>query len=337
MDFERIPKTRISVLLMGGLLSRFGKFKIPHPGGDRIGLRPITTHLDALKKIGAEIENENNFYLFDAKNIQGKEIILKEFSVTATENLMMAAVKTPGKTVIKGAAAEPQVQDLGAFLNKMGANIKGLGTHTIYIEGVEKLNSASHYIIPDPSESATFIAAGAVTLGEIEVKNIAPKHLDMFFDKLKEIGVDFETGKDWAKVRDLSSSFKATRIQALPFPGFPTDFLPLTVPILTQAEGKSLIHDPLYENRFNYVQELKKMGADIEIVDPHRTFIYGKTPLRGVRIESWDIRAGASLIIAALLAKGQTTIEGVYQIDRGYEKVEEKLQKLGADIKRVKV
>jgi len=335
IDFKRISKTRISVLLVGSLLPRFKKFKIPHPGGDRIGLRPITTHLDAFKKLGAAVENEGDFYFFRAENLKGKEIVLKEFSVTATENLMLASALAPGKTIIKGAAAEPQVQDLGEFLKKMGAKIEGLGTHTIYIKGVKKLEGVSHKIIPDPTEAGTFIVAGAVTPGEIEIKNIIPEHLDMFFDKLEEIGVDFEKGEDFVKVGDLSQNLRATRVQALPFPGFPTDLLPITVPILTQAKGKSLIHDPLYENRFNYVQELKKMGADIEIVDPHRTFVYGKTPLHGVRIESWDIRAGASLIIAALLAKGRTTIEGVYQIDRGYEKIDEKLQKLGADIKRV--
>ncbi|MBZ9578390.1 UDP-N-acetylglucosamine 1-carboxyvinyltransferase [Patescibacteria group bacterium] len=335
MDFEKIPKTRISVLLIGGLLSRFKKFKIPHPGGDRIGVRPITTHLEALRKLGTNIENENEFYFFEAKNLEGKEIVLKEFSVTATENLMLAAVKTPGKTIIKGAAAEPQVQDLGFMLKKMGARIAGLGTHTILILGVEKLKGTFHKICPDPLEAGTFIAAGAVTPGRIEVKNIIPEHLDIFFDKLEEIGVDFEKGKNFVRVGDLSQDLKATRVQAFPYPGFPTDLLPITVPILTQAKGKSLIHDPLYENRFNYVQELKKMGADIEIVDPHRTFIYGKTPLHGVRIGSWDIRAGASLIIAALLAKGQTVIEGIYQIDRGYEKIDTKLQKLGADIKRI--
>ncbi|MBZ9569802.1 UDP-N-acetylglucosamine 1-carboxyvinyltransferase [Patescibacteria group bacterium] len=335
MDFEKIPKTRISVLLIGALLPRFKKFKIPHPGGDRIGLRPITTHLKALKKMGVDIENEGNFYFFEARNLRAGEIVLKEFSVTATENLMLAAIKTPGKTIIKGAAAEPQVQDLGFMLKKMGARIAGLGTHTILILGVEKLKGCYHRIIPDPSEAGTFISAGAITPGRIEVKNIIPEHLDIFFDKLEEIGVDLEKGKNFVRVGDLSQNLKATRVQAFPYPGFPTDLLPITIPILTQANGKSLIHDPLYENRFNYVQELKKMGADIEIVDPHRTFIYGKTPLHGVRIESWDIRAGASLIIASLLAKGQTTIEGIYQIDRGYEKIDEKLQKLGADIKRV--
>ena len=335
MDFEKISKTRVSVLLIGGLLSRFKNFKISHPGGDRIGLRPISTHLEALKKLGVEISEEGDFYYFRTKNLRSSEIILKEFSVTATENLMMATSSLKGKTVIKGAAAEPQVQDLGKMLKSMGVKIEGIGTHTILIEGKEKLTGTSHQIIPDPLEAGTFIVAGAVTPGEVIIKNIVPEHLDLFLDKLEEIGVNLVKGNDFVKV-NFSPRLKAARVQAFPYPGFPTDLLPAIVPLLTQAEGKSLIHDPLYENRFNYVQELRKMGADIEIVDPHRAFIFGKTPLRGLSIESWDIRAGASLIIAGLLAKGKTTINNIYQIDRGYEKIEERLQKLGANIKRIK-
>jgi len=336
IDFEKIGQTRLSVLLIGPLLARFKKFKISHPGGDRIGLRPITAHLEALKKLGAKIENEGNFYFFEGENLRGNEIILKEFSVTATENLMLSAVLTPGKTIIKGAAAEPQVQDLGLLLQKMGARIAGLGTHTILILGVEKLKGCPHQIIPDLLEAGTFITIGAVTPGEILIKNIIPEHLDLFLDKLEEIGVQFEKGKDFVRVGDLQKNFRAARVQALPYPGFQTDLLPIIVPLLTQANGKSLVHDPLYENRFNYIQEIKKMGADIEIVDPHRVFVYGKTPLSGRKIESWDIRAGASLVITALLARGETEIDGVYQIDRGYEKIEQKLQKLGADIRRIK-
>jgi len=334
MDLELIGETRVSVLLIGSLISRFGKFKIAHPGGDRIGVRPITTHLEALKKLGVEMKNEGVFYYFEAKNLCGTEIILKEFSVTATENLMMAAVKAKGRTIIKGAAAEPQVQDLGEMLNKMGAKISGLGTHTIIIDGVEEIHGTAHSITPDLLEAGTFIAISAITPGEVEIKNIIPDYLDIFLDKLEEIGVNLERHPNSIKV-GFSPNLKAAKVQALPYPGFPTDLLPVIVPLLTQANGKSLVHDPLYENRFNYVQELKKMGADIEIVDPHRLFIYGKTPLRGLKIESWDIRAGASLVIAALLAKGESIIENVYQIDRGYEKIEEKLKRLGAQIERI--
>jgi len=327
-------KSRISVLLIGGLLSRFQEFRISHPGGDRIGLRPITTHLAALKKLGVEISQKNNFYYFKAKNVKESEIVLEEFSVTTTENLMMAVALTPGKTKILGAAAEPQVQDLGEMLKKMGAKIEGVGTHEIVIEGVEKLNGVDYEISSDLLEAATFLVAGALLPGEIEVRNFFPSHLDLFLAKLTEIGVNFKKGSDFVKVK-FSKDLRSSRIQALPYPGFQTDLIPVILPLLTQAKGKSLVHDPLYENRLYFTQELRKMGADIEVVDPHRAFVFGPTPLRGVKIESWDIRAGASLIIAALVAEGQSTIENAHQVDRGYEKIETKFQKLGADIKRV--
>ena len=334
MNLELVGKARISVLLIGGLISRFKNFKISRPGGDRIGLRPISTHTEALKKMGVIIQEKGDIYQFKTKNLLGCEVVLKEFSVTATENLMMAAVLSSGTTIIKGAAAEPQVQDLGKMLNSMGAKIKGKGTHTIVIKGVKKLHGTNHKIISDPLESGTFIVAGAITPGQVQVKNVILGHLDLFLDKLEEIGVILKKKADSVFV-DYSPKLKAVKIQALPYPGFPTDLLPITLPLLTQAEGKSLVHDPLYENRLNYIQELRKMEADIEIVDPHRAFVFGSTPLRGVTIESWDIRAGASLVIAALLAKGKTTIHNIRQIDRGYEKIEEKLQGIGADIKRV--
>lgn len=334
IDFDLMGKSRISVLLIGGLLSRFQEFRISHPGGDRIGLRPITTHLAALKKLGVEISQKNNFYYFKAKNVKESEIVLEEFSVTTTENLMMAVVLTPGKTKILGAAAEPQVQDLGEMLKKMGAKIEGVGTHEIVIEGVEKLNGVDYEISSDLLEAATFLVAGAILPGEIEVRNFFPSYLDLFLAKLTEIGVNFKKGSDFVKVK-FSKDLRSSRIQALPYPGFQTDLIPVILPLLTQAKGKSLVHDPLYENRLHFTQELRKMGADIEVVDPHRAFVFGPTPLRGVKIESWDIRAGASLIIAALVAEGQSTIENVHQVDRGYEEIETKFQKLGADIKRV--
>ena len=335
IDFNLVGKSRVSVLLIGSLLSRFQNFKISHPGGDRIGVRLISTHLEAFKKLGVEISQEGDFYYFQRKQLKGSEIILKEFSVTATENLMMATVLAKGQTVIKGAATEPQVQDLGKMLKNMGAKVEGIGTHTIFIEGVKELKGVSHQIIPDLLETGTFMIMGAATPGEIEIKGCFPSHLDTFLAKLEEIGVNFKKGPDSIQV-SFSPEIRATKIQALPYPGFPTDLVPVILSLLTQAEGKSLVHDPLYENRLNFTQELRKMGADIEVVDPHRAFVFGKTPLSGVKIESWDIRAGASLVIAGLIAKGQTIIENIYQIDRGYEKIEEKLQKLGADIKRIK-
>lgn len=336
INFEKFSRARTSVLLIGPLLSRFKEFEISRPGGDRIGLRPITTHLRALKELGVEIKEDGDFYYFSSKNLVGKEIILPEFSVTATENLMLASVLAKGETVIKIAASEPHVQDLGEMLKKMGAKIEGIGTHTLKIKAVKELRGTEHKIISDPIEGGTFLALGAVVEGRVLVKNVRTDHLDFFLEKLREIGVEFKSGDNSIEVWG-NSCFKATRVQALPYPGFPTDLLPLVVPLLTQAEGKSLIHDPLYENRLNYTQELRKMGADIEIVDPHRAFVFGKTVLRGVTIESWDIRAGASLLVAGLIAQGTTTIENIEQIDRGYERVEERLRGLGANIRRITV
>lgn len=334
IDFQKFSKARTSVLLIGALLPKFQNFKISRPGGDRIGFRPITTHLQALTHLGAEIKEEGDFYYFRTEKLQGKEIVLPEFSVTAAENLMMAASLAEGRTIIKIVAQEPHVQDLAEMLNKMGAKIEGMGTHTLKIEGVKKLKGVEHKIIPDPIEAGTFLVIGAGCGGQVLVKNAKAEHLDLFLEKLKEMGVNFEIKAGGIKVLG-SQEIKPAKIQALPYPGFPTDLLPLVVPLLTQAKGKSLIHDPLYENRLNYVQELRKMGADIEIVDPHRAFVFGKTPLHGVTIESWDIRAGASLIVAGLMAQGTTNIDSIEQIDRGYEKIEERLQKLGAEIRRL--
>ena len=219
IDFNLVSKSRVSVLLIGGLLSRFQNFKISHPGGDKIGVRPISTHLEALKELGVEITQEGDFYYFRRKALKGSEIVLKEFSVTATENLMMIAVLSQGKTVIKGAAAEPQIQDLGKMLKNMGAKIDGLGTHTIFIEGVKELNGTSHRIMPDLLETGTFAIIGAATEGEIEIKNCPPSYLDIFLAKLEEIGVNFKKRPDSILV-NFSPKIRATKIQALPYPGF---------------------------------------------------------------------------------------------------------------------
>lgn len=345
LDASLISATRLSVLLIGPLLSRFKEFTFMPPGGDRIiggarvkgggrvGIRPITTHLEALGELGARYERTGNTYHFKAKKFRPREVVLKEFSVTATENLMMLAAGIPGKTIIKSAAAEPHVQALGKMLKEMGAGLEGIGTHTIEIEGKEKLKGVHHKIIPDYLEAGTFAVAGALTPGRLKIKNFPFNHLDLFLAKLQEMEVRFIKQGEMMVV-DFSPEIKSVRVQALPYPGFPTDLLPIITSLLTQAKGRSLVHDPLYENRLNFLHELRKMGADIEIVDPHRAFVFGKTSLSGIKISSWDIRAGASLLTAALAADGQTTIENIYQIDRGYEKIDEKLRKVGADIKR---
>lgn len=338
INVKKIPadlfrKMRMSVLLIGPLLSRFKKFKVPHPGGDKIGLRPISAHLNALKEFGIQIKELPGFYIFESpEKKQGKRIVLKEFSVTATENIMMLASGVKGKSKIETAACEPHVQDLGKFLQKMGVNIKGIGTHTIEIEGKEKLSGAKHSICADFTEAGTFFLAFALTGGEGKIKNIDPEALTFFLQKMKDIGVNFEVKKNEIIVKK-SKDFKAVKIQSLPFPGFPTDLQPQATVLLTQAKGKSLIHDPLYENRFGHLHELRLMGADIEITDPHRALVFGKTKLVANNISAADIRAGATLILAALIARGTSKIYNVHQIERGYERFDEKLRKLGANIK----
>ena len=337
---EKIPinlfeKMRVSVLFIGPLAIRFKKFKVPHPGGDKIGLRPIATHLEALENFGIKTEEKDGFYHFQApEKLEGKKVVLKEFSVTATEIIMMLASRAAGITKIEIAAAEPQVQDLGFFLRKMGVNIEGIGTHTIEIEGKEKLGGAEFSFCPDLLEAGTFFIALALTGGEGRIKNVNPDHLTFFLGKMKEMGVNFDISDNEILVKK-SNNFKPTKIQVLPYPGFPTDLQPQTSVLLTQAQGKSLIHDPLYENRFQHLHELRKLGADIEITDPHRALIFGKTELIGNKINASDIRSGAALILAGLIAKGQTTIENISQIERGHEEIEEKLRKLGAHIERI--
>ena len=336
MDFELARKTRISVLFIGALLGRLKSFKMVRPGGDRIGLRPISTHLQALEALGVEVQYKDDFYYFKKGKPKTHRIVLSEFSVTATENIIMAAVLTPGEFVIEGAALEPQVQDLINLLNQMGAKIEARGSHSFYIQGVTRLRGVSYDIIPDPLEAGTLIAAGALTKGKVVVQQMIPEHLTMFLAKLKEMGVVLDIQEDQVIV-SYSPQLKKAKVQALPYPGFPTDLLPIIVPLLIRAEGKSLIHDPLYENRLRYIDELRKMGADIEMVDPHRAFSFGPSSLKGARIESSDIRAGASLILAGLMGSGTTIIENIEQIDRGYEKIEERLRSLGAKIERTKL
>ena len=338
---ERIPaelfeKARMSVLLIGPLLGRFRSFKIPHPGGDKIGLRPITTHLEGLAGFGAKVENSGQFYRFERpKTLKGTNIALKEFSVTATENVMMASALAQGKTKIEIAASEPHVQELGIFLRKMGLQISGEGTHTIQIRGNRKLRGTSYIVPPDYIEAGTFLIALAISKGQGLIKNVVPEHLTFFLGKMREIGVNFKIKKNniWVQKSD---NLKAAKIQILPHPGFATDLQPQTCALLTQARGKSLVHDPLYENRFSHLHELRKMGADIEITDPHRALIFGPTKLLGTKVDGNDIRSTMALVLAGLAAKGKTVVNGAEQIDRGYEKIEEKLKILGAKIERIK-
>jgi UDP-N-acetylglucosamine 1-carboxyvinyltransferase len=340
LDPQKIPyalfeKMRVSVLLIGPLLARFRNFKVPHPGGDKIGIRPVKIHLETLKKFGVKFWEENGFYCFEVpETIKGTNIALKEFSVIGTEIVMMLAAVAKGKTMIEIAAAEPQVQDLCAMLSLMGAKIKGCGNHTLEIEGASKLTGVEFAICSDPLETGTFLIAFTLTGGQGMIKKTEPQHLTFFFERMKDIGVNLEIDGTNIKVNP-SNDFKATKIQVLPYPGFPTDLQPQTAVLLTQALGKSLIHEPLYENRFQHLQELRKMGADIEITDPHRALIFGKTELTGTKVDASDIRAGAALILAGLAAKGETIVDNIFHIERGYEKFDEKLRALGARIERI--
>jgi len=336
ISYEKFSQARTSVLLIGPLAARFKQFKVSRPGGDKIGLRPITTHLDVLEKLGVLVKEEGDFYCFKTKNLIGQEIVLPEFSVTATENLLMTACLAKGKTIIKLAAQEPHVSCLVEQLRKMGANIEKICENCFSVNGAggQLLGGVEHTVIADYIEAGTFIIIGALAGQGVLVKNAVPEYLDSFLERLGAAGARFQVMGNDVQVWP-ADGLQAIRLQALPYPGFPTDLLPLMVPVLTQAKGKSLIHDPLYENRLNYIHQLRKMGADIEMVDPHRAFVFGPTPLTGVAIESWDIRAGASLVVAGLIAQGQTIINNIEQIDRGYEAIEKRLQMLGADIKRV--
>jgi len=336
MDFEEVGKMRSSILLLGSLSARFPKFKMSCPGGCLIGSRPIGTHFRALEKMGVKIKQDNDFYRIDSSRRRAAKVVLGEFSVTATENALMLASAIPQKTIIKIAAAEPHVQDLAGFLVKLGVKVKGAGTHTLEVIGRNNLKGADHRIIPDANEAATFLIMGAATKSRVTVKNAVEDNLDLVLEKLREFGAEFEIKKNSITVLPKSGLKAVAKIDARIYPGIPTDIqAPLGV-LATQAEGTTLIHDTLYEGRFKYIQELRKMGAVAVVSDPHSALITGPTQLYGKEVISFDLRAGASMIIAALLARGGSVIKNIEQVDRGYERIEERLQKLGADIRRVK-
>ena len=335
LDSNLVQKLRASILLMGPLLARKGKMEMLHPGGCIIGKRPVGTHFQALEKLGVDIKQDKLSYRARVKTkLKPAVVFLDEPSVTATENALMAAVLISGKTAIKYAACEPHVQDLCRFLSKMGAIISGIGTQTLKIEGQPKLSGAEHKIIPDNIEAGTFAVAAAVTKGDVIIENIIPEHLDPILNKLKIMGVKFRISKDFLHIKP-TVTFKSTRIQTAPWPGFPTDLQAPFCVLATRAKGTSLVHDWMYERRLSYIDELIRMGADIILCDPHRALVNGPKKLFAAKIGSPDIRAGTALIIAALAADGETVIENIHLIDRGYENIEKRLCKLGADIKRV--
>lgn len=331
---EQVGLLRGSILLMGGLLGRTKYLKMPRPGGDIIGARPIEAHLDAFRQLGAVIAEDKGFVTIDGQDMQAGRVVLPEFSVTATENILLVAATLPGTTTIEIAAAEPHVVALAKLLNSMGAKITGAGTHTIVVEGSEKLSGVEITNIPDMLEAGSFILLGAVTQSDITVTHVPINDLLLFFKKLDEIGVDYTIDAQQQTVHVRPGPLNAFKLQTLPHPGIATDLqAPFTV-LATQASGSSLIHDPMYEGRFRHIHELQKMGASVIVCDPHRVIIHGPTPLHCHRIPSLDIRSGITLLIAALAAEGETIIDEAEIIDRGYANITDRLQAIGADIKR---
>lgn len=333
LDRKAMRSMRSSVLFLGPMLARWREVELPEPGGCIIGNRPVDTHLTALTGIGAVCEAGQEGYRLRTEGLNGREVILPEFSVTATENLMMAASTAKGRTVIKLAAAEPHVQDLGDFLNAMGARVQGHGTHTVIIDGVEKLGGAEHTIIPDQIEAGTFMVAAALTRGDLRIEGVRTDHLDAVVQRLGAIGASIESGPDWVRVT-APGALKSFKFQSLPYPGLPTDLMAPFGVLATQCAGTSLIHEPLYEGRFGFVNELVKMGANAVICDPHRVLISGPTPLYGREIKSVDLRAGATLLLAGILADGETVLQQAEIIDRGYERIEARFAEVGAEIAR---
>lgn len=331
---DGVCNMRASILLLGPLLARFGKAKMPFPGGCILGKRPVDAHLYALEQLGAKTIEESNKLSLTAKKLNGNDIVMTEISVTATENAIMGAVLAKGKSMIRLAAAEPHVQDLCRFLNKLGAKIKGIGTHDLEITGVNKLRGGEYSVTGDYLEAGTFAIAAAVTNGKVTIKGIDPHHLDSFWQKLKEAGIKLIFEKNSVTIHPHTKLKNVAKIRTAVFPSFPTDLQAPFAVLLTQTPGDSIVHETLFDGRLNYLAELEKMGAKFEILNPHQAVIKGKTSLKGVQISSWDIRAGAAMVIAALVANGKTEISNINYIDRGYEKLEQKLRKLGAKIER---
>jgi UDP-N-acetylglucosamine 1-carboxyvinyltransferase len=339
VPLEAAAKMRASFMLLGPLLARFGRVIISNPGGDRIGRRPVNLHVEAMRSLGAQIEYRNGYYFATAPGrLRGAEVRFPFVSVMGTENAMLAATLADGHTVIRPAAQEPEVDDLIAFLQKMGADIERTSPDTIEIDGKKRLRGAEHHVIPDRIEAGTFIVAGAVTGGRITLTGAPCEHLGAFVDAVGRAGVGVVCGTDTIEVDGTAlddPGFQAVDIETGPYPGLATDLQPPTSVLLTQARGASHVDETIFEDRLEWMSELRRMGAQIDIVDPHRAVITGRSQLHGADVEIGDLRAGASLILAALAADGSTVIRGAHHVHRGYENIEGKFLELGARIERL--
>jgi UDP-N-acetylglucosamine 1-carboxyvinyltransferase len=332
-SYDLVKTMRASTLVLGPLVARMGRARVSLPGGCAIGARPIDRHIMGLERLGAEIRQEHGYVEARTARLKGAQIIFEKITVTGTEDLMMAATLAEGETMLENCAREPEVADLAALLNAMGAQIEGAGTHQIRIRGVEKLHGARHRIIPDRIEAGTFLIAGALCPGELTIAQCEPRHLTALLLKLREVGVETATGPDWVRVAG-GAPLQAADMGTEEYPGFPTDMQAQYMALMTQAEGSSMIEENIFENRFMHALELSRMGANIRI-DGSRALVRGRTLLSAAAVQASDLRASASLVLAALVADGETIIDRVYHLDRGYERIEEKLRAAGAEIKRI--
>lgn len=332
-SYELVKTMRASTLVLGPLVARCGRARVSLPGGCAIGARPIDLHIKGLERLGAKITQDHGYIEATAGSLKGAEIIFDKITVTGTEDLLMAATLAEGETVMQNCAREPEVEDLANLLNAMGARIEGAGTPTIRIKGVSKLHGAKHRIIPDRIEAATFIIAGALTTGDLNITGCEPKHLGALLQKLDEAGVRLKVNGEAIRVMGDNPPRPAD-ITTEEYPGFPTDMQAQYMVLATQAEGTSVVTENIFENRFMHAQELVRMGANIK-TEGRRAIVRGKTPLSAAAVLASDLRASASLVLAALVADGETIIDRVYHIDRGYEQIEEKLKAVGAEIRRM--
>ena len=332
--YDLVKTMRASVLTLGPLLARSGKARVSLPGGCAIGARPINLHLKGLERLGATVRTEHGYVEAEAETLTGARFVFDRITHTGTENLMMAAVLAKGTTILENSACEPEVADLASLLTKMGAKISGAGSPTITIEGVPELHGATHEIIPDRIETGTFLIAGAMTGGDLEITDCNPAHLASVIDKLAEVGVLIEYNRDSLRVKG-SPTLRPADVVTREYPGFATDMQAQYMALMTQADGISVISENIFENRYMHASELLRMGAHIRI-DGGRAIVAGKTRLTGANVIASDLRASASLVLAALVAEGTTVVDRIYHLDRGYEKIEEKLQSVGAQIERVK-
>lgn len=332
--YELVKTMRASILVLGPLLARFGEAEVSLPGGCAIGSRPVNLHIEGLRAMGAEINLDGGYIRAKAKRLKGARIPMDTVSVTGTENLMMAAALADGLTVIENAAREPEVVDLARCLIAMGARISGAGTDKISIEGVERLHGASHDVIPDRIESGTYLVAGAMTRGDVKLRGTAPALIKSVLEKLEEAGATIEIGDDWVRLSMDGKRPKAVTVRTAPYPEFPTDMQAQFVAMNSIAEGSATVTETIFENRFMHAYELQRMGANIEM-EGNTALVRGVTSLKGAPVMATDLRASASLALAGLVAEGETVVDRIYHIDRGYECIEEKLSQLGAKIRRV--